>query len=245
MTTRSLQYVYGKDITRTFYPLEGSEPLKLPTQTITAYLFDTKPNKTQGEAGTGAIDTAEQVSQSGLSPFQIVYKFDAIERESYDSPRVFWEAINLVTQEAGETQTIIRSFKVSELEQLDSAPEIRIKDIKSAFPAINNYLADGEIQAFVDLAQEELKLYFLSRGIKWERIYDQHELKLVIAYKAISDAAFSQIMTQNDRHHLRHQQFGKKYEDLFSLVKVKYDRTNAGQPTAERSAAVGYITARR
>lgn len=248
MTSRFKQYIFGHDITRVFYPMQGEDPVQLPTQTLAIYLFDEKPDEADAILGTGKIADGTQSAQSATAPYHFTYSFPAIDvPDDLDSSgvKLYWEAIVYIAKTAGESICLIRSLKVSLLESLDSIPGTTAADLKEAFPSLSNYLADSEITALIELAEAELKLYFRSKGILWQRIYDNEDLELVLAYKAISDAAFTQIMNQNDRHHLRHELFAKKYSDLLNLITIKYDPTNSGQITTNAEAKTSVAVMRR
>jgi hypothetical protein len=244
-TDRLQQYVFGKTITREFYPLEGETPLRIPSQTCAFYLFEEKPSVEDAASGSGAVATGTQVSQSASSPYQIKYSFPPIQKPSDVSTAVFWESIKFVTETGGEESLVVRSLKLAVPENLDSIPGTTVKDLKDAFPSISNYLDDSELQAFIDLTEQELKLYFRSRGVLWSRIYDNQDLRLAIAFKAISDAAFSQVMSLNDRHHIRHTHFKEKYDSLLNLLVIKYDPSNEGQPSTYQKGSEGFIVLRR
>jgi hypothetical protein len=245
MTNRALQYIFGKTITRVFYPMQGDSPIQLPNQTVQVFVFEDRPGDDDALSGAGKIADGTQVSQSAQSPFHITYTLPPINKPDAVEIKVYWESLVFIGQATQQSQFAIRSFKVATIEQLDSIPGTTSVDIKQVFPSIENYVTDLQVADFLSLAEQELKTELKGQGILWQRVYDLQELRLCLAYKVVSDAAASQIMTNGDRHHVRFMMFKDKYNSLLKSVILGYDPDNTGAPTSHTRAEASYITARR
>jgi hypothetical protein len=246
---RSLTHLFGKEISRQFYPLKGSSAVELPEQTLVIHYYENKPTVQDALAGTGKIGDGTQVSQNENDPYQFAYTLPAIDDpdpESLDDSAIYWESIKYITEPAGQEQIIIRSFKLSRLEELDSIPGTTVDDVKQAWPDIEQYVDDGEINGYLSLAETEIKLFLRKQGLKWERLFDLQDIKIAIAYRVVAESAASQIQAQNDKHHLRYEQFRDKAKKLMEYVVLGYDANKDGQPSMQvNTTAPKYIIARR
>lgn len=245
---RENQHVWAKDIQRSFYPMQGNTPLALPTQSITGYLFSDKPSVTVGQAGTGSVGSLTQLSQNSNSPYEISYEFAAVDNPQPDAleySKEYWEALNFVIEESGETETIVRSILLAKIENLDSVPGTTVQDIKDVFPAIEAYLSDSKLLQFISIAESDIKDQFRKQGFRWSRLYDLSLLRYALAYKAISEASIANIKQAEDRHHVRARYYDKKYEDKLKSIFLLYDEGNDGSPEVQVQASTTSVVMRR
>lgn len=227
----SNKYVFGKDIIRRFYPTEANEPLNLPTQTPTIYIFDEQPSRSEAIAGTGALSTVSIWAAASVSPFERTYTISALtdpEPTSITANAVYWEAINFVTKTAGQTQTVVRAFTVERVEGSESHPGTKASDLTDIYPALKAYLTTEQLDAHLKLAEDELKIDIEALGLVWSRIKDLNKLKLVLAWKAISLSAESQIKSVEDKFDKRAKLYEDKYNRALKNISVPYDSNGDG-----------------
>ena len=168
-----MKYVYGKSFSRTFYPMQDSSPVQLPSQSPTIYIFRDYPSISAAQDGTGAVATISSWTQATVTPFGCTYTVAAINNPDIDSLIPVWtyyEAINFVATAAGQVQTVIRAFELGTVEELESLPGTTIQDLKDVYPAIASYFDDTKLAAFITGAEQELKIDLEAQGFKYPKI---------------------------------------------------------------------------
>lgn len=235
-------YWFGSSITREFWPLQNGEPYPLPTQTPSVYLFSAMPSADDALSGAGAFRTISSWTQASVTPYKCTYTINPIEPPTESETRClgFWESVKLVASAGGSAQSVLRYFELQRPEGTDADPDTTTDDVKAAYPGIASYIPNEELVSFLADAREELKIELSARGIKWTRLKQLQKARLVLAYKAISLASFSQFQTQGDRHWLRYQEFSAKYKALLDDLKLPYDSDGDGD--ADETASPSYGT---
>lgn len=225
-------YVFGKTIKRRFYPQINGEPIQLPSQTPTIYIFDSEPTREAAIAGTGAIDTVATWAQATVSPFECTYDIAAIDDPDPDSNTenaVYWEAIKFIGQTSEQTQTVVRAFILERIEGNEAEPGTTAGDILAVYPAIEAYLTPEQLGAHLRLAQDELKIDLEALGLKWGRLRDLNKLKLALAWKSIQLSAESQIKNADDKFDKRADLYREKYERALKNISLPYDSDGDGK----------------
>ncbi len=247
-----MSYVFGKSFSREFSPVDREgNAFKLPAQTPAIYVFKDQPSRDDAAAGTGALQTIATWTQSKSAPYTCTYTVAAIDDPNPASQflgvedTIFWEAINCVTAEGEQTQTILRAFLVERPLGLPEVPATTVDDVKAVFPAISEYLTDAQITSFLSLAEEELRLDLENRGYVWGKIHNLKRAKLPLAYKVIELAALSQIKDSGDRFAIRADIFGKRYHAFVSGVTFTYDRDDDGKAEDEAETSKNYVLIER
>lgn len=243
-----MQYIFGKDISRVFYPTENDVPLSLPSQTPTIYVFDRKPSLTEAAAGTGAIKTISTWSQDTSSPYGCTYTITAIDDPqptSLTDYKEYWEALNFYAKVGADVAPVIRKITLSRILGQDSQPGTSITDLKNIYPAISAYLSDAQLTQFLTIALDEIKLTLKAKGLDWAKLHELYELKLALAYKAITLCSLSQIREPEDRFAVRWKTFSDMYESLITNIKLSYDSDGDGEAEAPVEAKRGYWIAAR
>lgn len=226
-------YPFGKDFTRALYSYDATtQPIQLPSQTPTIYIFSSEPNRTEAAAGTGAIQTISSWTIASTTPYAATYTVTAIddpEPTGAVAVREYWEAINYIAKTAGQVQTKIRSFEIGRIAGGDSFPSLGTS-LTDLYPAITAYLTTDQITQFASLAREEMRLELRAKGIEWEQVSGLNDTYIGLAYKTIALAVLSQIKEQGDRHEIRYREFSAKYEAFMSTLKLPYDEDGDGSP---------------
>lgn len=229
------EYWFGSSISREFYPLQAGEPYPLPTQNPSIYLFSSQPSAEDALSGTGAFRTVSSWSQSSITPYRATYTLDPIAPPSEAATKClgFWESVKIVAAAGGSAQAVLRYFVLKRPEATDADPATSPDDLKDIYPGIGAYITDDEIPNYLADAREELKIELEGRGLSWARIGKLNKARLVLAYKTIALASFSQFQTQGDRHWVRWQEFTTKYKALLDDLKLPYDTDGNGEPDAK------------
>lgn len=225
--------IYGKTISRSFIADDGSQYLRLPTQTPTIYLFPygTIPSRAQAAAGTGAIQTISAWTQSGASE-ELTYSYAPVidpDTAGNMASREYWEAVNYVLDIGGQVQTKLRMLIISRAEVIESIPGLSAEDIIGIWPSVVSYTTSAQLANFLPLAEAEMRQEI---GLaKWSRLSKLVDAKICLAYKAIEMMAASQVVKGNaDKFVWMVEYFGEKYTKAISKIDFPLDADGDGQP---------------
>jgi len=233
LDNRVSTHLFGKKIQRTLYPHVGNNPVQIPSQALSIYLFDERPDRDNAADGTGALKSATGFAFAPLEPYGVSYEFEAVTNpEPSDKPQTctYWEGVNFVSELGGAVQTVIRSLTLSDPEELDEVPATTVDDVTRAFPSILNYLTNEKIEGFLSDAEADTKEFFIQKGLRWARLYDLSRVRRAIAFKVISDSSLALIQNVNDKHDYRYQTFRQRYRDELTAIALPYDSDGDGQP---------------
>lgn len=236
--------VFGKDISRVFFPLEDNEPLNLPSQVPALYLYETRPNYTDAAAGTGALQSLTYWTHDENTPFPRSFTWNAVDDPSPSTQaqaKTYYEAINFRTQASEQIQTLVRSLTLERVQELDSVPGTSIQDLKDAYPGISNYLTDAQLEEILEDALEEFKIDLEGKGIEYHKVYDLRKSRLALAYKAISLSMLSQIRERDDKHNFRYEEYKEKYTAIMNLITIPIDTDSDGEPDAIADTDFGVV----
>lgn len=235
-------FLFGLDIKRAFYPLRGTEPLLLPSQTPSIYVFADAPTRDEAQNGTGAVQTVSTWNEDTVEPYPRRYTIAAIDDPDPDSQideKWYWEAINFVNQDSEQTQTVIRAFRVIRAAGVGSIPGTSVEDLKRIYPAIESYLGNEELAAMLSTAETELKQDLEDRGLVWSKLFDLDKLRLALAFKAIALANLSQLVESNDKFAVRSEIFERKYTGMLTKVNLPMDSGTDGAPDVAVKPSLG------
>lgn len=241
-------YVFGKSIQRRFYAQQANEPLQLPSQNPTIYIFDSQPTRDAAILGTGAIETITSWTQATVTPFECTYTIAAIDDPDPDSETqsaVYWEALKFIAATSEQTQTVIRAFVVERIEGTEAEPGTTAADLLAVYPALSAYLSPEQIGKHIALAQDELKMDLEIQGLKWGRIRELNKYKLILAWKAIQLSSESQIREPNDKFDSRSQLYRDKYDRAIKNLSLPYDTNGDGKPEAVGPTRTPYFLVTR
>lgn len=240
-----MRYLFGKDITRSFFPEENGAPIQLPTQTPTIYIFSTEPSRSNAATGTGKLGSAITTwTQSTASPYGCTYTIPAIADPSSTGTTNgawYWEAINHVTKSSGTSQVTIRSFFLELTRGNEATPGTTVQDVIDNYPAITSYLTDDQISEFIDSAFFELRTDLEAKGAEIALTSQLQKTKLALAYKTISLASYSQFKEDNDKFIIRGNLFETKYRELMEKIVLPYDLDKDGQPETTVTPSSSYL----
>lgn len=226
------QAIFGKDITRSFTADDGQAAVLLPTQAPTIYIFSTYPTLDGAQNGTGAVATISTWQQS-LATGECTYTIPAIADpypESAFVERDYFEAINYILQTSGQTQTKIRGFSIRRADALESIPGTTPADIKAAWPHVNAYITDAQLEKAIGLAEIQVRHDLAAKGYTWGRIFNLADTRIGIAFKAIEMAAAGE-MSRNgaqEKFAWMVNYFAGKYADYMGTIKLPMDKDGDG-----------------
>lgn len=240
--------IFGKSITRKFYPVEDGEPINLVSQAPSIYLFSEQPTRTVAAAGTGALETINYWIESAQSPYVRTFTIPAIDdpEPTGTTPQAdYWLAINYKAEATEQTQTDIKSITVERAKSTSDIPGTKVQDVVDVYPDIYSYASFDQITAKLDNALSELKLELKGKGLEWGNLSNLKDLKLALAYKVIQLVAESQLVEGGDKFDLRRQLYKEKYEEIMKLVVLAYDVDGDGDPdTTEQAQSIAVIAFR-
>lgn len=226
-------YVFGKDITRKFYPLEDNEPIDLPSQVPSIYLFSSMPTLDHARSGTGALSAAINYwEETPTTPFTRTYTIPAIEDPNPTSlvPNLgYWEAVNYIVKTSGQIQTKLRQFDIEKAKATETVPGTLVQDLKDIYPNIGSYVLDDTVlSTFIKVAEDQIKIEFRQLGVDWGDIVSLKEFKYALAFLTIQYFSESQIIAGDDKFAIRAEIYSKRYEATIAKIKLKYDPDGDG-----------------
>lgn len=224
--------VYGKDITRTFWPEdENGNPIELPSQAPSIFLFEAQPSRADAVAGTGALSTCTYWAQSASAPYPCTYTLPAINDPLPDSltpVKGYWESLKFVAQTSEEAQVVIRYFEMNRVQALATRPGTTIADLTAIYPAAAAYASNANLQAAIDTAEAEMRIEIEGKGIAWSGVADLSKTKLALAYKSLANLMLAQIAQTGDKHQTRYEEFRRMYSELMKSIELKFDSDRDG-----------------
>jgi len=241
-----MTYDFGKSITRSFYPLEDGEPVNLPSQAPSIFLFTDQPSRDDAAVGFGAMSAITYWNASSTSPYPRTYSIPPIYDPAPDSATVsrgYWEAINFVHAAGGQTQTVLRQFDVERTKAPVTVPGTTRDDIINAFPAITNYLTNTQIDEFLEIATSLMKLDLEKAGYAWGDYANLHKTNLALAFRTVAECSLSQFKsgTDDDRFWKRYEVFLGRYQSVLSMVNLKADSDGDGTADQTVTAAPSQV----
>lgn len=242
-------YVFGKDITRKFYPLEDNEPINLISQAPSIYLFADMPTMEEARSGVGAIAAAISYwSESSTNPYPRTYTIPAIPDPNPESTTPtclgYWEAVNYILQTSGQVQTKLRQLELEKVKAVETVPGVLFSDLEIIYPEISGYVnAANVLTNYIDFAEDLVKLELRSYDIDWGDVESLKDLKAPIMFLAVKHHALGQRKEQGDMWDLRATTCQAEYDKVMADLKIKYDSDGDGltESTKELGGAiVGY-----
>lgn len=235
------KYLFGQSISRAFFALQDNEPVNIPSQAPTLYLFTDRPTFSAASIGTNALQTKAYWTHSDTSPYPRYYTWDPVPNPSPNGGeyvKQYWEGINWYNDLAHQIQTIIRPLELEAAQELDSIPGTSVQDIKDVYPKIGAYLSDSELGAHLTIAIDEFKNDLEAKGIEYHQVSKLRKVKYALAYKAISVSSLSQIQEVNDKHYIRWETYDNMYRSLLSRISMPVDRDGDNLPDETVSGTI-------
>lgn len=241
-------YNFGKDITRSFYPLEDNEPINLPSQSPSIYLFEDQPSIEEARSGVGAIAAAIAYwTESGTAPYARTYTIPAIPDPNPESATPtclgYWEAVNYVAQVSGQVQTKLRTIELQKGKATESVPGATYTDLLILYPEIDGYVeAASVLTGYIDLAEDLIKLELRSFNIDWGDVESLKDLRIPSMFLAIKHHAQGQLQTEGDKWDIRAKICQAEYDKVMADIKIKYDSDGDGlaESVKENGVVIGY-----
>lgn len=237
--------VFGKSLTYRFYPTENGEPLQLPNNTPTIYVFDELPTRDAAQNGTGALATISAWTVSGTSPYGCTFTIAAIDDPYPDSnidEREYYLGINFETTDgSGTNETVVKAFNLQRAYGSDSVPGVTVAQVKESFPAISSYLDDTELGNLLTAAEKELKLKLKTKGIDYRLANDLTDLNVPLAYMCLEISCITQIENEGDKFQTKAEYWRQKAKDILSSITIPIDNDADGREDQRREPRPSYI----
>ena len=235
------RFVFGKDITYTWYPLEDNENLSdADVQTLeglldSIYIFEREQRPTRDEArnGTGADQTI--LAWTANSNFGFDFTIDAIDdpnptEETHS--RDFWIAINYQLEAGEQIQTARRVLPLERIARHSERLTVTDDDLKELWNEVIDFTKNAnERNQKVRQAKIDIQRDFTTDLVDWAQIYNVDELNRATAWKALSYIAVDKREIVGDKFDLLYQHFTAQFEkEMTSIHRLKADRDNDGDP---------------
>jgi hypothetical protein len=229
------KYPFGKDTTYIFYPIdEDDNPLTPSVDAPTIYIYSDKPNRDEARngTGTGLIETISSWTNTTDPIDGKTFTIAAISDPNPDATEdsdPYWVCINYTLQTGEQSQVYIEEFNLYRPRGHTVILDIDANNIKMIYPAISSYLTDPQIENFVEVAKEELRIKLNKLGFQWDKIKRADLLYLPCAYLTIAEASLSQIKEEGDRHQTRYDIFLDKAVNVLKNLELPYDSDDDGE----------------
>lgn len=231
------KYLFGKDFTYKLYTHEdGTLISDLPAQTVTAYIFTTRPTRAVAAAGTGATASASATIAQGQ---ELAIDFTAISDPdtNTDAPVYVWYiAVNFVLKSAGQTQTVVREIVFTRVSGHDSTTGITLEDVTAVWPDVLQYVSTEQVQANIALARAEILSDLRNKGIAWAQVYEPNELRQAHLYNTMVYVYGG----QGEDFVLLRDKMEASYEATMRALRLSYDVFASGQKT-DRISSQGML----
>lgn len=238
-----MTYVFGKSISRKFYPLLDNEPVLLPSQVPSIWLYSSQPSLAEAQSGANRIATYDVSYWEESAPYERTYTINSIpdpEPTGSTKARGYWEVVRFVAQSSQQTQTSIRFFEVERLEETDTTPETSVQTLKNLCPQCADYFSDPELEQYIDNSIELVRLELEGKGMSWGDLFNLHKLTKAVAYRALMDAWSNQIQLEGDRFFIWASQYREGYKVAMSSITIGLDTDGDNKPDAVGSAQPQY-----
>lgn len=240
--------IFGKDITRKFYPLLNDNPYQLPTQNPTIYLFTAQPTLNDARDGGGAVQTITSWSQNSSSPYECTYTISAIDDpdpESAVPQRTYYLAINFIAQTSEQTQTVLQTLDIERASGADVVHGITYTDLVEVYPAITSYASNNQLGSIINIAQDELELKLRGKGVRWSDVQNIDEARRAIAYRAIQLLSEAQFVEPGDKWTERRDMYKDKFQESLKDTLLYIDTNRDGIPDSTTTGNAGYVIVTR
>lgn len=228
------KYLFGKDFTYSLYAYDDSEAISdLPSQTVTAYVFSTRPDRTAASAGTGALKTATQSLPENGSISLTIPAISDPEPTSDTDYQEYYISINFVLKTGADTQTVIRELPMRRVSGQDSNIGITVSDIEGIWPDVLKYVSSEEVTAAIDLARSEIVSDLENRGVEWASIHSPKELRQATLFNSL----FYVLGGQGDDFATMRDKMESAYKNTISALKLSYDPFRQGSPITKESVS--------
>lgn len=226
---------FGKSFTYTVTAYDdGSKIPSIPTQTVDAFIFDTRPSRADASDGTGAIQSQ---NYSHTADDIIEIPFDAVddpEPTGTISRHTYYVAVNFVLEAAEQVQTIIREVIFERVSAKDKIIGVTRDQIEQVYPDIYSFLSDAQVEAHIELARKELIADLKNQGTEWSQVHNPDELYNALLFKALQYVHASQIQRQGDRFSVLENSSKAAYQSVIRNLKLTVDSDKDGAPDSQR-----------
>lgn len=229
-------YTFGKSVLRHFYPLQENEPIVLPSQAPSIWLYSSQPSEAEAASGANRITAYDLAYWTETSPYQRTYTFSPIpdpEPTSSTKLRGYWEVVRFVTQSSQQAQSAIRYFEVERVEETDTHPGTTVETLKQLAPQVAAYFSDPVLEQYIANALEEMKLEFEGKKLEWADLYKLNKIRMALGYKALAMAFTNQIQQEGDRFSIWATAFKEAYRVALSSIAIESDSDGDGVPDAK------------
>lgn len=241
-----LRTPYGKDWTYVYYPPDDPDFTPLASTSPSVYIFSTRPSESTARSGTGALQTISTWSEYGNPIRRELAVTTITDPQDGTKEAVYWIAVNYLLKTSGQKQLDLQSFILVTPDGFYADPTPSVEYIKGISSSIGSYYVDSNIEAYSKLGLSQLKKQLKAKGFEWAQIENRDDLKLAIAYKALSLMMLEQISESGDRFSKRYDEYKASYDTLILSFGVDYDANKDGQITtgekSKQTSGVTYLT---
>ena len=225
-------HLFGKSFTYKFYLLEDNQYIDISSSVLdSAYIFSSKPNRTDAKAGTGALKTISSWSDVDTNGKALaVPVLDDPNPNSSTSSETYYIVINFEIESGEQVQTVINSLSMCRPLSQVSQVGCTEADLEKIFPTIDSDISSASQASAITVAEESVKLDLQGNGFEWAKVNNPDRLKLAVAYKACSNLMISLSVENSDSWYERYLQYNNIYDKILTEIQFLYDADGDGEP---------------
>lgn len=234
-----MMYLFGQPNTYNVYVWNGENQVTtIPTQTVSAYVYITNPNRDDAFDGVGALET---ISHSHVSNSFISLTIPALDDPDPNGTKAYEDyyiAVKFKLTSAEQDQLVIRRYRIGKPIAKDELIGVTKDRVESIFPEIYKFLSESELQAIIDLAQFGVISDLKRDGYQWALVNEPSELFDLLFLRVLKAVYASQVQRQGDRFVYNFEQAKEDYQNALANLRLDIgSETSDGIPVGETKSA--------
>jgi hypothetical protein len=226
-----VRYLFGQSFTYDFYPIDADGSSITPSADSPAiYVFHDRPDLTQALAGTSAIQTITNWTNSG-NAWQ--FTISSLSPDGDEQFRTFYLGLNFTIEVGGSTQTVIKAFDVWRPLGRDEELSISTADVQAYFPQVLSFASSSQLSAMITVATASVKRALENKAYQFALVTNPSKLADTVIQKVLIILATSQIANGDEGFLALLEESKSTYRNLFNAQKLSYDASVSGEATEE------------
>lgn len=233
-----MAYIFGKDITYTFYAIEDRDAIDMSGVTtspaIYVYKSNYKPDRTQAAAGTdngglvGSAITTWTATTRGNGKYFTIPAIDDPDPTSSIDTYTYWLAINFYLKNSEQKQTLIRALPMRRVSAHHKAIDVRNEDLEAIYPGVTtNIVSSANAVAVIGHAITMTELDLDAKGFEYANLWRPDRLNEAVQYRALAEIMLQNMVATDDEWHTLYKEYKDVSNNIVRNLKIEYT-TSAG-----------------
>lgn len=222
------RYTFGKAFNLTYsYDTLSAPSADAPSIAI----YKERPSKVNARALTGDDKVTANITSwtDGSVTNTKTIAIPAIDNPDLDDVEdTYYAVINYTIDASEQSHLVIMPFLIYNPVGTISGHELVIQDFIDIFPTISDYISDAVLTKYLTQAKNMMSMDLKKKGIRFDQVINQNDLKYAISLKAIALSSYSEFKIDNDQFHIRYKDYEKMYQSELDSIRVLVDTDNDG-----------------